>query len=469
MDHRDRAAPVALARNAPVAQAEIDLARGDGAVAAGGVLEPPRDLFLRLLDGHAVEKARIDHAAVAVIGGVGDDEAVRILSRRAHHRRVAEPVFVGEIEVALVVRRAAEDRAGAVVHQDEICDVDRQLPSWIERMDRLDAGVEALLLGGVDDLLRGAVAFAFRDEFGERRILRGCGRGERMIGRERHEFGAEQGVVARGEDLELVFSRRRGRRIEREADMQSLRAADPVALHDAHFLRPAVEAVERLQQILGKFGDAEVPLRHLALLDQRARAPAAAVDHLLVGEHGAIDRIPVHLAELALDQARAQEVEEHLLLVLVVGRVAGRDLARPVERQPHRLELRLHRRDVLVGPRLRMDLALHGGVLRRHAEGVPAHGMQHVETHGALVARDHVAHRVVAHVPHMDAPRWIGEHLQHVVFRARVVVAGGEDAPLVPDFLPTRLGLAGVVAFGGHWLGRRNPSCSKISGATRKK
>ena len=213
----------------------------------------------------------------------------------------------------------------------------------------------------------------------------------------------------------------------------------------------------------------EVPLRHLPLLDQCARAPAAAVDHLLVGEHGAIDGIPVHLAELALDQTRAQEVDEHRLLVLVVGRVAGRDFTRPVQRQPHRLELRLHRRDILVGPCLGMDLAFHGGVLRWHPEGVPAHGMEHIETHGALVARDHVAHRVVAHVPHMDAPRRIGEHLQHVVFRARVVVTGGKDVPFVPDFLPTRLGLAGVVAFGGHWLGRRNPSCSKISGATRKK
>ena len=27
-------------------------------------------------------------------------------------------------------------------------------------MDRLDAGIEALLLGGIDDLLRGAVALA---------------------------------------------------------------------------------------------------------------------------------------------------------------------------------------------------------------------------------------------------------------------------------------------------------------------
>src|SRR5215831_15925778 len=68
-------------------------------------------------------------------------------------------------------------------------------------------------------------------------------------------------------------------------------------------------------------------------------------------------------------QPRAHEVEEHLLLVLVVGGIAGRDLARPIERKPHRLELRLHGGDVLVRPRLGMNLALHGGVFRRHAEG----------------------------------------------------------------------------------------------------
>ena len=203
----------------------------------------------------------------------------------------------------------------------------------------------------------------------------------------------------------------------------------------------------------GELGDLEEPLRQLALLDQRAGAPAAAVDHLLVGEHGLIDRVPVHLRLPPLDQAGAQKIEEHLLLVLVIGRIAGRDLAAPVERQPHRLELRLHRRDVVVGPVRGMDLALHGGVLRRHAEGVPAHRMQHVKALRALEPRHHVAHRVVAHVAHMDAPRRIGEHLQHVVFRlARVVVRRREDAALVPDFLPAGLGLGGVVAVGRHQI-----------------
>ena len=93
-----------------------------------------------------------------------------------------------------------------------------------------------------------------------------------------------------------------------------------------------------------------------------------------------------------------------------------------------------------------MDLGLHGGVLRRQAEGVPAHGMEHVEAAGALVAGDHVALGVVADVADMDAPRRIGEHLQHVVFGPRLIHAGAESLALLPGLLPLGLGFAEIVA-----------------------
>ena len=410
-----------------------------------------RDFFLRLRRGHAVEEARIDQAAVAVIGSVGDDEALRIDIGRANHRRVAEPVFVGEFEVALIVRRAAENGAGAVVHQNKVRHIDRQLPVRIERMQRADAGIEAELLGGVDIGLRGAAMPALVDEGGELRIFLRRRGGKRMIGRHRHELGAKQRIRPRGENLQLAFAIRRRLRIERETDQQAFRAADPILLHQPDFFRPAVERVERVKELLRIVGDLQEPLRQLALLDNGAGAPAAPVDHLLVGEHGLIDRIPIHLRLPPLDQIGGEKIEKHLLLVLVIGRIAGRDLAAPVERQAHRLELRLHGGDVFVGPNLRMDLALHGGVFGRHAEGVPAHRMQHRMAHGALHPRHHVAHRVVAHVAHMDAPGRIREHLEHVVFLADVVVLRGEDAAFVPDFLPAGLRLGGVVAFNGHW------------------
>ena len=116
------------------------------------------------------------------------------------------------------------------------------------------------------------------------------------------EARAEQRVGPRGEHLDDVLAFGRVLR-HLEADQQSLRAADPVRLHQAHLLRPAVERLKRVEQVLRVVGDLEHPLRLLALLDERARAPASAVDHLLIGEHRLVDRIPIHLALLAIDQA----------------------------------------------------------------------------------------------------------------------------------------------------------------------
>jgi hypothetical protein len=169
-------------------------------------------------------------------------------------------------------------------------------------------------------------------------------------------------------------------------------------------------------------------------------------------QHGHVDRVPIDFAMLALGQPFAQEVVEQLLLVLVIGRIAGREFPRPIERQPDRPQLLFHRRDVVVGPRLRRDLALDRGILRRQAERIPAHRVQHVETLGSHEARQHVAQRVIADMPDMDPPGRVGEHLEHVIFRPRVVVLGGEDRLFVPLALPVRLGFAGVVAFGGHGI-----------------
>ncbi len=66
-----------------------------------------------------------------------------------------------------------------------------------------------------------------------------------------------------------------------------------------HLSRPS----RALSRFVGIVGDLEEPLSELALLNRRARAPAATFDHLLIGEDGLIDRIPIHLGDLALDQA----------------------------------------------------------------------------------------------------------------------------------------------------------------------
>ena len=272
---------------------------------------------------------------------------------------------------------------------------------------------------------------------GQRRIARGGLLRQRMVGGDRHEGRAEDRVGPGRVDLELALAGRRRARRDRPADQQAFGAADPVLLHQPDLFRPAVERIQAVEQLLRHRGDLEEPLRQVALLDQRAGAPAAPVDHLLVGEHGHVDRVPVDLGRFALDQPGAPEVEEQLLLMLVVARDRRwRSRAHQSSDRPMVFSWRLHRLDVGVGPVARIDLVVARRVFGRQAERVPAHRMQHVEAHGAAVARHHVAHRIVAHMAHMDAPRRIGEHLQHIVFRARIVVLRLEKLGLVPGLLP---------------------------------
>jgi hypothetical protein len=68
---------------------------------------PRRDVFLGLAHRHAIEKARIDHAPV-VIGNIGDD--LLAASCPSGQTTGMLPIFVDEIEVALIVRGSRKSR-----------------------------------------------------------------------------------------------------------------------------------------------------------------------------------------------------------------------------------------------------------------------------------------------------------------------------------------------------------------------
>ena len=317
-------------------------------------------------------------------------------------------------------------------------------------MKHAQSRVETLLLLRLQRGGARAVMVAFGDEGGGIGIFFGDRFGERMIGRDGEEACAEQRVGARGEHLDQVMIFGDRATFDRETDKKSLRAPDPVRLHQTDLLRPVLQAVESLKQILRVVGDLEHPLRLLALLDQSAGAPATPVDHLLIGEHGLIDGVPIDFAGLAVDETRFQEIEEQALLLMVVIEVASGELARPIERQTQALELVAHDGDVVVGRFGGMAAAFDGRVLGRQTESIPTHGMQHVVALGAHIAGDDVAHGVVAHMPHMDAARGVGEHFKNVIFRTRIILEGAEDAALLPGCLPMLLPFQRVVAFRRH-------------------
>ena len=73
--------------------------------------------------------------------------------------------------------------------------------------------------------------------------------------------------------------------------------------------------------------DFEKPLVHVALLDDCARAPAFAVNDLLIGQNRIINGVPIDFGGLSIHQTLVQKFQEDILLLLVIGLVACGEFA----------------------------------------------------------------------------------------------------------------------------------------------
>src|SRR5881394_2319556 len=147
-----------------------------------------------------------------------------------------------------------------------------------------------------------------------------------MLRGEDKEGRPEERVGAGGEDGEVEL-----KLLAAEGHFGSLGAADPVALHGDHVLGPRIEQVEVGEQALGIVSDLEEPLLEPALFDRRAAALAAAVDDLLVSEHGGVLGAPLHRSLVTMGEAALEETQENPLgPAVVLGRM-GAELTRPID------------------------------------------------------------------------------------------------------------------------------------------
>ena len=186
---------------------------------------------------------------------------------------------------------------------------------------------------------------------------------------------------------------------------------------------------------------------HVALLDDRAAAPAFAVNDLFIGEDRIVDGVPIDLGRLAVNQTLFPEFQEDGLLLFIIGNIAGGEFAGPIQRKPQTLKRGAHFVDILIGPIFRMTACGNRGIFRWHTETIPAHRMENLKTLRLFIARDDIAHRVIPDMAHMDAARWIGEHFQRVEFWLIRSVVRTENIGLGPFFLPARLDVGGVIFF----------------------
>ena len=340
-------------------------------------------------------------------------------------------------KVAFIVRRDAHDGAFAVRHQHVVADPDRNI-STRDRVTDREVRLDALLFLRRHIGFGNAALRALSNESGNRGIaLRGvfC---ERVLGRHGDERHAHDRVSARRVNAELMLFafKRIG-----EGKVHAFAAADPMALHRADLIRPAVELIDVVQQLLSVLRDTEVVARNLLTLNHGAGTPAAAINHLLVGEHGLVHRVPVHHLSLAVGDAALQHLQEDPLIPAVVLRLAGRHFARPVKGEPQRRHLRLHVSDVRVRPLRGRHLLGKRGVFSRQAEGIPSHRSHDVVAAHTAVTVQHVIQGVVAYVAHVKLPGRIGKHRANIVFR--FFMAGGIKRMLdrAVDILCLPLGL----------------------------
>ena len=321
------------------------------------------------------------------------------------HDSDIDAVLLGEFVVTLVVRWDRHDGASAVLDQDVV-----RYPNGnflvIERIDGIAARKEALLLRFTErtsvakDALFSYECVQLCEQF---RIATNQLRNNRMLGSELDRSCSKDRVDTSGENRDLL-----ARLGDLEVNLRSLAAADPVALHSAHFLRPAFEFVQVAKQFIRVAGDTQEPLLQITLLyGSFFVSPAAAVHDLLVCQNGRALRTPVHLALAAVRQSALVELQEEPLIPAVVVGQTRRNLGLPIIGEAEPLHLPLHIGDVIQRPFTRRGVVLERSILSGQAEGVPPHWMKYVVAFHPHVARERVADGVIAHVSHMQRARRI--------------------------------------------------------------
>ena len=200
VNDRDRRPPIALTRNAPITQPP-----DGGAFAPAFGLRARGNFAFCFLDRQPVEEVGIDDFAGAGEGFVAD-KVVSAFVTVGYNARDGQGVFARKVEIALIMRRAAEHRARAIFHQHEIGDIDGQVPIGIKRMADAQPGIIALFLSRFDVGCGCARKRAIGDEVFQTQVSLRTLLRQRMIGGDRGKAGTKDRIGPRREHVKRFFA-----------------------------------------------------------------------------------------------------------------------------------------------------------------------------------------------------------------------------------------------------------------------
>ena len=382
--------------------------------------------------------------------------------------------MAGKGIVARVVRRHCHDGPCAVARQHVVRHPHGNLFPR-ERIYGIRAGEHARHLAVGDALALRALLRGIEISLHLSALrVRGHATHEFALGGEHHERHAENRVGAGGENRERIFGA-----VDAELHFRTFGAANPVALRLFNRVAP-VHRFQSVEQSLCVSRNAQAPLHRFLLHHGEAAAHRNAVHHLVVGEHRAELRAPVyhcfaeigdavvhqHVVLLFLAhglpllggkaeffaaggmQARrtlflktlhemanrhglaalcAVERIEHLaerpLRPMIITRLAGAYLAVPVERKANLVQLFAVAGNILLRGFGGVLSRLNGVLLSGQSVGIVTHRVQHVKTLQAFIAGVNIRSDVTERMSHVQScARGVGEHIQHVVFRFRLIL-----------------------------------------------
>ena len=130
---------------------------------------------------------------------------------------------------------------------------------------------------------------------------------------------------------------------------------------------------------------------------------AFAVDHFLVGQHGAQGRAPIHRDFRQIGQPLLIEFPKDPLRPSHVLGIRGIDFPRPIIIHAQGLELPLEIFNVPFGGLARMGPGFNRVLFRGQAERVPSHGVQHVPAPHPFVAGDDIGRDVTFGMTHVES------------------------------------------------------------------
>ena len=290
--------------------------------------------------------------------------------------------------------------------------------------------------------------------------------GQRMLGSHGTKRHAHDGVRTGCEHIHAPVTDQcaiRTLNVVREGKPHAFRLANPVFLHQPHFVGPTVQSgfviahLNMVEQFWRVARDVQVVAGNFAFFNQRTRAPTASIDHLLVGQHGLVHRIPIDHLGFAVRDAFFEHLQKQPLVPLVVARVTRGHLTRPVNGQPDGLHLLLHVGDVFVSPLGRRHPVFERRVFCGQTKSVPAHGHQNVVAFHAQMAREHVVDGVVANVAHVQLAAGVRQHRAGIKLFLGRVFGDAIGIALAPSGLQGALDL-GVVVFFLHGISRKAPT-----------